>query len=191
MTSLTAFQQRVLAFSILIGLVALVWLGLLRPLAETLMGTSEEREHSVKLLSAYRHAVESRPLLEAQMETLKKQEATVPGIAVGSTSAVAAASLQSEIKRIIELNGGEIRSAQNLPSAVERGYEKILIRFDLSIAMKSLERLIYQLETHTPYLFIEHVDLRAPDSGSAAGQPVADPKLAIRWDVAAYRWAGS
>jgi hypothetical protein len=111
------------------------------------------------------------------------------GIRVNSTSPLAAANMQNEIRVIVSQASGEIRSSQNLPPAVTEGFEKIEIAYDIALPMNRVSQLIYQLETHTPYLFVDRVDLEAPQNASPRSENVV-PRIEAHWIIRGYRWKG-
>ncbi len=182
-------QGRVLALAILIAAVAAIGAGVVLPLHAALEGQRETVQSQVKLLAAYRSAVAQRPAMATELKALKSAQATTAGLIDGATTALAAARLQMDMKKIVEAHGGEIRSAQNLPAALAEGFETVELRYDITLPMKALGPVVYEIETHTPYLFIDGVDIHAPEALSSDQQPAQDPMLSVRWDVRAYRRA--
>jgi hypothetical protein len=122
---------------------------------------------------------------------LRTQDASLAGLLEGATTAVAAANLQSEVKKVIEDCHGEIRSAQNLATSTVDSFERIEIRYDLSAPMSALETLLYGIETHQPYLFLDAIDISTAESWSPDTAGASDPKLAIRLSIGGYRRAGA
>jgi hypothetical protein len=180
-----------LALVILLVLAGTFWAAVIRPLADYWNDHQEALARSTRLLAGYLRSAAMRGALEAQLQQLTQEGASPKGFVDGATTTLAAAKLQGEIKQIIENNHAEIRSTQNLPSSTTNGFEKVEIRYDIAVSMSALEPLLHQLETHAPYLFIDHVDIQAPDSLSGAAPGTSDPKLTVRWDIRGYRRAGA
>jgi len=182
-------RGRGLALAILVAAAAAVGLAIALPLQGTIEARRKTVQSQLKLLAAYRRAEAQRPVVEAELKALKTAQAATAGLIDGATPPLAAARLQTEMKKIVEAHGGEIRSVQNLPPALVEGFETIELRYDITLPMKALGPVVYEVESHTPYLFIDGVDIHAPEA-LASDQPAAqEPKLGIRWDVRAYRRA--
>jgi hypothetical protein len=145
----------------------------------------------LRQLAAYRAALASRPALEAERDRVSAKSSSVAGLVPGETAALAAANIQNMVKAIVSSNGGDIRSSQALPASTTDGFEKIEVSYDIALPEDRLKDLAYQLETHTPYLFLDNVAIQMPQLRlpQSSDNPVA--KLEIHWTVRAYRWAGA
>ncbi len=184
-------KKRGLALLILAGVLAIAWILVLRPLADIATGESEEGEHSLMLLSRYKALEDARPQVEAELRAMQQRNAAMSGLVEGNSAALAAAAVQSDIKAIVESNGGSVLSTQNMPSKVADGFEKIEIEYDLSLPLSSLKNVIYQIETHTPYLFIDDVTIRMPEGWMPESVDTPAPALEVQWLIRGYRWVGA
>jgi general secretion pathway protein M len=179
--------QRLLALAILAAVIASLWVVMARPMLAVLFTADDDQARSLKLIAAYKRAAADRPALEARLGELRTREAGLAGLIDGATSAIAAGNLQSEVKKVVEGRHGESRSAQNLPSATAEGFEKVAIRYDLSVPMSALEALLYDIETHRPYLFVDGLEISTPENATPDAPGANDPKLAIRLSIGGYR----
>ena len=184
-------KQRGLALLILAGAVVIAWFIALRPLVEIVTGDSEESEHSLMLLGRYQALEDARPQVEAELREMQQRNAAMSGLIEGNSAALAAAAVQSDIKTIIESNGGSVLSTQNMPSKIADGFEKIEIQYDLSLPLGSMKNVIYQIETHTPYFFIDHVTMRMPEGWQPENVDTPAPALEVQWLIRGYRWVGA
>jgi hypothetical protein len=173
---------RAAALGILLLLLAALGFGIVVPLVTGLQGEDAETAHSLRMLSGYQRIAAQRPALEQRLAAREQEEAALPGLWPGATSALAAAGLQAEVKQLVESAGGQIHSAQDVAAIPEGGYERIGLRVDLSVPMGALPGLLQQIDSHTPYLFLDRIELHAPE-----GQIKAAPILTIRWEVSGYR----
>lgn len=173
---------RALAVLILLALVAAVYLGIALPLAGSLQA-DDDLDRSLRLLAGYQHAASLRPALEQRLAARRQVESALPGLWPGATAAPAGTGLQGEARRLIEGAGGQIRSAQEIPPAEDGGLERIGVRIELTLPMTSLPRLLQAFDSHKPYLFLDKVDVHAPEGQAKA----AMPQLSIRWEVCGYR----
>jgi hypothetical protein len=173
---------RAAALGIVLLLFAVLGFGIILPLVTGLQGEDEELDHSLHVLAGYQRIAALRPALELRLAARKREEAALPGLWPGATSALAAAGLQAEVKQLVESAGGQIHSAQDVTAVPEGGYERIGLRFDLSVPMGALPELLQGIDAHIPYLFLDRIELHAPE-----GQTKTSPILTIRWEASGYR----
>jgi general secretion pathway protein M len=191
MTTLPArLARRLLALAILLAPVGILSAAVGQPLL-ALFAPDQERARALSLVAAYERKAAERPLLEARLHALEARDAGLSGLLDGATTAVAAANLQSQIKAVVERHRGEIKSAQDLPSLTHEDFEKIEVRCDLTAPMSALGPLLYEIETRQPYLFVDALDISAPETWTADAPGAADPKLGIRVTVGGFRRASA
>jgi hypothetical protein len=133
----------------------------------------------------------SRPMLEERLQALGADAATVPGLLSAGSAALAQAKLQSAMASIIAANGGTLVSAQLLPPIGERGFDVVAIRYDVTLPLSHLRSLIYGVETHTPYFFIDDADILIQPNWNPSAPGAPAPTVEVHWTVSAYRWSGS
>ncbi len=184
-------KSRGLALLILAGALVLVWIIFLGPLTNILFGESNDVEHSLDQLAHYEGLADARPHVEAELKEMQQRNATMSGLVEGNSAALAAAQVQSEVKAIVDRNGGTVLSSQNMPTSLTDNFEKIEIQYDLTLPPASLKNVIYQIETHTPYLFLDNVNMRMPENWGAQDPGAAPPSMEIQFLVRGYRWVGS
>ena len=189
MIALNRRLQRGLAVAILAAIPLTLWLAIIDPLWQSWSDSAETEQRSVKLISSLRQTATLRPALEARLKDLEARNRSLPGFVPGNTAALAAATIQSEGKRVIESQGGQIRSTQDLAPSREHGFEKVGVRFDLTTSLEALPRIVYEIEAHIPYYFIDNLEIRAPEDGRPENYVANKPILIIRWDVYGYRAA--
>ena len=184
-------KRRALALLVLALAIAVAWFVFLHPLIDIVTGESEETESSLNLLARYQALEAARPQVEAELRQMQERNAAMSGLVEGKSAALAAAAVQSDVKTIVESNGGTVLSSQNIPPTTADGFEKIEIRYDISLPLGSLKNIIYQIETHTPYLFIDSVNMRMPENWQPGNGPAPAPAMEAQWVVRAYRWVGA
>jgi general secretion pathway protein M len=138
-------------------------------------------------MAVYRAEVAQSPALASRLKDVRNRAQSEAGLLKESNAALAAAQIQSDMKAIAAANAGEIRSAQPLPATTANGFETVPMSYDLLLPLSHLRALAYAVETQTPYLFLDNVDIVAPQNG----QSDADPQLELRVVVRGYRWTGS
>ena len=187
---MTAPRQRLLAFGILALGLAVVWLALVSPVLDAFAAQSARIEDLRLQLASYEGQIALRPAVEMRIAALNRQAASGAGLVDGKSAELAAATMQTLVRPLIESQAGQIRSAQNLPPVTEGGVERVDIQYDLSLPMTHLKDVAYRIEASTPYLFLDGLDLRAPENWQTMGAALDPPSLDVRWTVRGYRRAG-
>ena len=184
-------RQRLLALGLLLAAIGLCWLVVVEPIADAFAGQQEEIAQSHQLLSAYERRIALRPVVEARLAELKSHESSATGLIGGGSAELAAANIQNVVKALIESEAGQIRSAQNLAPVSADGFQRIEIQYDVSLPMTRLKSIVYRIETGTPFLFVDGIDMRAPENWQNSGYQMDPPNMDVRWTVRAYRWTGA
>lgn len=168
-----------------IGILLLLLFGLVFEIVLPLIGAfqgDEDQEASLRLLAGYQRVAALRPQIEQRLAARAGEEAALPGLWPGATPTLASNALQGEARRLVEAAGGRITTMQPLPASREAGFDKIGFRIDLTLPMPGLPGLLQSFDAHTPFLFLDKVDLHAPE---APGKTT--PLLTIHWEVFGYR----
>ena len=172
------------------GLVVLFLLGGGGSLYFAAASQSEDILQALDRLAAYEATISSQPELEAQLESIRQQSASLAGLINATTAALAAASMQNDVRSIASQIGGEVRSTQNLPPSALDSFEKIEIACEVTLPRNRLKDLLYQIESHTPYLFLDRINVEVPQNLLPRGER-AQPRVDIQFVVRGYRWVGA
>ncbi|MDS4019177.1 MAG: type II secretion system protein GspM [Candidatus Competibacter sp.] len=81
-----------------------------------------------------------------------------------SVPALAAADLQQRVKAVVEAAGGTLRSTQALPPVEEGSAVKVTVSATLSGDTDSLRKILYDLESQTPLLFVDNLEVAARET---------------------------
>jgi general secretion pathway protein M len=179
--ALVALAALVIVLAIAIGV----------PVAESFIDQSSEIAESKATLARLRAQIAARPRLERELAEIDRRGVATASLLRGDSDALAAANMQSAVKTLVERHGGQVRSAQNLPSAMTGGLQRIQVQYELSLPLGSLPAITYDLEANTPYLFLNNMDIRAEKAWGPGGTSSDVPDLHVQWTVSGYRWAGS
>jgi hypothetical protein len=177
--ALTVVALAAAAFSVLVA----------APVFAAFEAQSEERDETLDQFATFRREVASEPALQHALAAVRIQAAAVPGLIRSATPALAEAQLQTEIKQIIEANAGDLRSSQALAPTSGNGFDRVAIQCDLTVPVAHLKDLLYAVEVHAPYFFIDHADISAPMMPQSDNTKSGEQVLEVRWTVHAYRWA--
>jgi hypothetical protein len=174
MNDRSLLERRLIALGLLIAALAVVWFGLVRPIAQGFAARAAEREQLADDLARGRQLVASRDLWRGRW---MRQRADVDRFAVIAPNASAAA--QSSMDRIsaaIQTPGGVLGSLREQPP----GFGEARIRAEGRLTLTQLVASLKLLEGQKPYVVIEGLSI-ATDPTAAAGQ--ASP-MEVRIDLA-------
>jgi hypothetical protein len=145
--------SRIAFWSVNIGLVGLVYVALVEPVAAWFSSRNAEIADKTELLSRYERALAS-PRAGTEL-------ADPAGVfLLGSTDAVRSAAMQEAVRRIAAASGVRILSVSDMPLARERG-GIVALRVDMAGPLKAVSQTIAGLERSTPMLAIARTGIRA------------------------------
>jgi len=187
---LNKFLQPLLALSLLIAVVAAFLAVTAVPLAATyrnnVTAIAEARDLYARLA---RLAAANAPYLE-QIAEIQGQFDQQALYITGGTDALAAADLQDRVKAAVQGEQGTLRSVQVLPAQDEDAFRRIGIRAQLLVTTAALGRILYQLETSEPMLFVDNLDIQNRPVRVANGETAPDAVLVVSLDIIGYLQPG-
>jgi general secretion pathway protein M len=151
---------RLAAVVILLVPLTVGYLGLVRPLLDSYAANRQDIEQQQALLQRYREIGARVPALEAQRATLRDAPGSQAGFLQGANEVLIAAQLQDQLKRLVEASQGGLQSTQVLAVRDEGKFRRVAIRGQMVLSMAGLQRVVYGLETGSPTLFLDNLDLR-------------------------------
>ncbi len=191
-TTLPPFVSRALAVLLLVAVLGSIWVLVGIPT----MGRFAEYRDTVATaeqhLARLRGIAAEKPVLEQQLASWQRSGSIRQALLKGNNPALAAAELQKKIKRIIQSNGANQRSAQILPPKDDEGLQLVAIRVNMTASIEALHKIAYELEAAKPYLILDNVDIRARNTRPtqtkrAANQNVEKAReLTVRFDVKGF-----
>jgi hypothetical protein len=161
----------------------------LQPLLSTYQGNQEKIARSNELLQRYHALIAEQPRLAERLSALEAEDVGSTVYLQGTSDALAAAELQDLATEVIEIVGGEIRSAQNLPATdVEGGpaLRKIAVNLRFSTDIDGLAETLFELEGGEPILFVDMLQVSATGNRQAEKEEETVQKLDVRLDVFGY-----
>lgn len=183
--TLSPWLSRALALAILAALVSLVVSWIIVPLWDQYEDAQNALASYVAALSRATPSDSSVAALRAELIRLQKAQSSATGFLGSSNESLAAAELQNQLKRSVDAVQGDLRSTQILPPETDGVFQRVTIRGEVVLTLPELQRLVYALETTSPFLFLDNVDIRAYPTVARNGAP-AQLSLLVRFDLAAY-----
>jgi hypothetical protein len=169
------------------AIVLLLLAAVVVPVGSMFLTQSTERGQALAELAAYRAKIAAAPRLRATADAVARQESDAGMLIAGASTSLAAANMQNTIFEIVQRHGGQLRSSQVLESTVAKGLARILVHYEVSLPPGSLLAATYELETRTPFLFVDAAEIRPELYGNASSGPPTS--LHVSWTVHAYRKA--
>lgn len=178
--------RRILALGILVLVVALPYWLIVQPLIDQFAAVNAEIAERQEALARYRMVAARLGALEEQLEAMKRAGGRADDYLRGGSEAIVAADLQNRVKTLIDRSGGKLASTQVLTAAEEGGFRQVIVRVRLTTGIEGLRRILYELETGQPLLFIDNLDISTRQDRRRAGESESDPELTVSFDVYGY-----
>lgn len=184
------FLGRKAAITALLLAVMMVVVFAVVPFCAAFYAQREEISASLHKLAYYQAEIAERSSREAEFKSVIQRGSTSPSLFPGESASLAQAKLQGDVKDIVESNGGEVRSALIIPNAPAKMIDTVSVQYELSVPITRLKDLTYSIESHMPYLVVDHISIMAPLNWSNTDPKAPEPRLQVRWTVSGFRWAG-
>jgi len=183
---LPARQSRALAVGLLVLAVLLILALLLVPFVllhrhyDTTIGALQER------LDVYRRVAAQAPELRKALDALRTRDGhrfflrnTAPNLA--------GAELQDVVRGAIENNGGRITTIQIAQPREDGHFRQIGVSVQLFATTPNLQKILYTLETQTPYALVDSITVRPLNAFRGFKPPPgAEPELSVMLDTSGY-----
>lgn len=168
---------------LLVSLAALHFLAV-APVLDSFERDADSIVETRELLARFDRQAAARFSLEEKLESLRSLVAEQGHYLEDGTYAVAAASLQDNVKAIVEGQGGEVQSIQTMPSPANDETRKVSIRVQSIMSVEPLLHTIHQLESGAPYLFIDNLEIQGRLSRRARrGEAEEETDLLVWFDL--------
>lgn len=162
-------KSRALALGLLV--LALLSGGLLLgyPLLLLLNGAAEDIDDLLFRTQRLRNIAASAESWHSRAEAIRRQVAEEEQFLDGNTPALAAATLQANLKEMIGTAGGTVSSSQATPVKEEQGFTRVGVRTVLTGGITTLRDLLYAVESSRPFLLVGNLNI-TPQRGGVAGK---------------------
>jgi len=182
MTRLDPILRRGAAVALACAVPAAIWLLACRPVLDTFAATDDRIAVAADRVQRYRAAAVGGEGVEARLARLQRRMQDGGGQMRGDSEGIAVAGLQARLKKAVADAGGELKSMQALPGRDGDGMRRITVRVAFAGSAMVLRDVLRAIETDTPFVFADNLDVRARTSREA-GAAAADVTLEIRLDA--------
>lgn len=152
--------QRWLAVGLLVFVVLLVSLILVVPIVSKGLELNENKENLAFTLKKYQQILAGKDAIVGNIAAIKQQHENQGYFNNQGTSALASAQMQEFIKQAIVQAGGQLSSTQVLPPTNKDKFSRITVSVRMTGNIEVLRAVLYKLETATPLIVIEQLDIR-------------------------------
>ncbi len=165
--------QRWLAVGLLVTAILVIGLVVIMPVINKGLELHEAKDNLVFRLQQYERILARKDAVAASMNAIREQHQQRGLLNSQSTGALASAEVQEFIKKTVVEAGGKLSSTQALPvseltpgNALSKqpGAKNEFSRITVSVRMTGnaevLRAVLYKLETSTPLIVINQIDIR-------------------------------
>ncbi len=153
-------NERLLAVGLLLAVVSFISFVIILPLVNQGLALHDEKNTLGFRLEQYERILSRKQSVIDEMETLKSQIAEQNYLSTQNTTALASAELQEMIKQAIIESGGQLSSTQGLPVVTKNNFQRIPINVRMTGNSDVLRAVLHKIETTTPLVVIEQIDIR-------------------------------
>jgi general secretion pathway protein M len=153
-------MQRWLAVGLLIAVVLIIGMVIIVPLVSKGMELHETKNNLVFRLQQYERILATKDTVIAGMAKIKQQHEKQGYFNSQTTDALASAEMQEFIKKAIVDAGGQLSSTQALPVSNKDKFSRITVRVRMTGNSEVLRAVLYKIETATPFIIIDQIDIR-------------------------------
>lgn len=180
--------SRMLAGAILLALFAIVYYGIAAPVVDAYQSTDRSIARFRADLIHYEQAGATLATRRAQLAALRRRGRVQDGFLQGTSETLAAARIQNRLKRLVEAARGQLQSTDVLVPQQEGSVRRITVRALMSAPLGSVLHVFYGLESGSPYLFLDNVDIRARPIpfGRSAAEMHEGTALDVQFDIYGY-----
>jgi general secretion pathway protein M len=164
-----------------IGALCILLLACIFAVGWSLQARSEANDELTERREALSH-LEARARSGAQTHAQMKSEAPAAAFLDGPTAGLAAAQLQAYLSQVAASQQAILISYGVEPTRREDSPDSVRVQATLDVGQMALQSLLYQLESRTPYVFVDALALQPPSTAEqrAAQAPILRLTMSLR-----------
>ena len=183
---MTRIYRKALALSLLLVISFAAVELLAAPMWRAYRGNQETMASLQEHLDLYQRTAATRPetmRLLGRLEEHGQRE----GLTLSQPNAGrAAAALQESVKSLVDAGGGKLLSTRMLPIQEEGSFYRVAAQVRLQADTETVGPVLYGLESHLPYLFLDELTVVARSVRRVRGGGTPSIPLDVSVEVAAY-----
>lgn len=185
MRQLTPLQSKSLALALLVLAFILATLMLAVPVMLIHRHYDAAIEQLTDRMERYHRIIAMTPVLKTGLEQIKARNGRKFYLK-NAAPALAAAEIQEIAKTVIGAQNGKLTSTQIIPHKDDGGYRQIAVNLQFSGSIASIQKILYELETRQPYLFVSNLNIRSRLASLYREMPGVEPEYFVQLDLTGY-----
>ncbi len=153
-------MQRWLALGLLVLVIVLIGLVVVGPIVNKGLELNEAKNTLLFRLEQYSRVLSRKDAVTVSMEQINTQNQEEGYLNSQGTVALASANVQEFIKKAIIEAGGQLSSTQVLPVTNKNDFSRITVSVRMTGNSEVLRSVLYKIETSTPLIIIDQLDIR-------------------------------
>lgn len=153
-------MERWLAVGLLVAVMLIVSTAVLFPAASKWMELHDDKIALARQLKQYERILAGKDAVAKNMESIQEEILEQGYFNSQQTESLASAELQEFIKKAIVDAGGKLSSTQALPVIEKDKFNLITVSVRMTGNIEVLRGVLYRLETSTPLIMINQMDIR-------------------------------
>jgi hypothetical protein len=178
-------RGKALALAICLLPVAFLYLAIVSPLRGVYESGAERLRERTELVERLQVSARELPRLRQEAERARAASNGGALLLTGSSATVAAATLQSTMKQLVESNGAKLSSAEILAPENKEQYQRVGIHVQFAGDLRLLMSVLRGIETSHPVMFVDNVEIRG--AADAAADDSSGQELSITLDLYGFR----
>ena len=180
MERLPMWQQRLIVLATLASMLAVVAATLLFPLLHSWQSHREWRNGALRELALARGLATQHDAYTQLVGTLNA--GARPGRVWSGTADIAATSLQSDVRAMLDASHATLQTIQPLPNKQDGLFQDISYQIALTATIDQLSDLVHRIDSSTKILTLDQVVVTAPEYQD----PTTNPTLSVRLNISGY-----
>lgn len=181
----TGARGKAVAIGLCILVIAAVYLVIVSPLVSLYEGNAEQLQARLQLEQRLQRSAKALPEASAEADQTQDQESAGDELFDGESDSVAAATLQSTVKDLVEGAGARLISSEVLPSEKRETLQRVGIHVSFNGSLSLLTGVLQGIQLAHPVILVDNVDIHSADGTDQA--PGGQKQLAIALDVYGFK----
>ncbi|HET9670971.1 MAG TPA: type II secretion system protein GspM [Casimicrobiaceae bacterium] len=181
-------RQRAVAVGLLVAAVVGLLAVVLGPVVLLHRHYDEAISDASDRLQRYERIAAQAPELRTTLAAMQQRDGRRFFLKNTATN-LAAAELQELVKAAIEGNGGRITTSQTTSPREDGRFREIGVNVQFFASTPNLQKILYAIESHEPYLIVENVTVRPLNAFRGfRPAPGQEPELNVQLDVGGWAY---
>jgi general secretion pathway protein M len=183
-------RSRALAVGLLVAVIALFAAAIVVPVWMLHRHYDVALADNANRYERFRRLASTRPAVARELEAMRAKDTRKFFLRSGG-AALSAAEGSEALRALIEQSGGRLIT-MNAPAVRDEGrYRQITVNLQLTANIFALRKILHAIETNTPYLFVDSLQVRTQVPPNHRPQPGAEPEMFVMMDVTGYALTGT